>query len=256
MHLKMAEQVVDDDECLPVQIVPPFGGMLLGSVQAGKTWWLRKFLKSLPEIIKPGHHFARIIYCYKMYQSVYDEMKKEVPLIEFVQGFPKQIFDELSEDAEYETPVPTLILLDDLWDTLKNDPRLRDLYLTSRHLNVSVMLIIHNIYHQTQVLKDASKFMQFSRFIASIFVPFFSVRNTNIYVLFEMSSANIVKNLGRDIFSQSKDFLYDAWRQEMDLGRYNYLFVQLKVDVPKIMRVAGNIFSPYDTRCYLPLNER
>ena len=54
-------------------------------------------------MIKPRP--TRIVYFYKRWQTLYDDMLESVPNIEFVQG--------IFRDTDFDTSQPTLLIMDD-----------------------------------------------------------------------------------------------------------------------------------------------
>lgn len=221
------------ESCYPLQLSIPFGAILAGQPEVGKSTFIKEFLINLSDILAPGYSFSRIVYCYSVYQPMYDEIKKAQPIVEFQEGFPHNLYEEMTENSKYgELNAETLIILDDLMLDVSKEPRLAKLFTTGRHLNCSVMLVLHNLFHDSPVVREA-------------------VRAANVYILFEMSNDEIVKNLGRKKFGDRKDFIYQSYRMELQEDPHGHLFIQTKVDVPEVMRVLGNVFDPNNTRCYV-----
>ena len=67
--------------------------------------WVKKFLENLPQMI--NRNVDQIIYCYGEYQPIFDEIRQNMPEIQFYEGFPdvKGITDPYFH---------TLMIIDDL----------------------------------------------------------------------------------------------------------------------------------------------
>ena len=79
----------------------PFTMIAAGPTSCGKTTWVKKLLES--DMIKPRP--TRIVYFYKRWQTLYDDMLESIPNIEFVQG--------IFRDTDFDTSQPTLLIMDD-----------------------------------------------------------------------------------------------------------------------------------------------
>ena len=53
------------------------GICLIGPTGSGKTRWVYRLMKHLPEMFE-GAKIDKILYCYGVYQSLFDEMKQTV----------------------------------------------------------------------------------------------------------------------------------------------------------------------------------
>jgi len=62
----------------------PFTCLIAGPTQSGKTTIIEKILEQNKDLIKPN--ISRIIYCYARWQAKYEELYKNIPIIEFFQG--------------------------------------------------------------------------------------------------------------------------------------------------------------------------
>ena len=62
----------------------PFSMIVSGPSASGKSVWTRNLLIST--LIQPSPE--RIIWCFGQWQSLYDDIRKKIPWIEFVKGIP------------------------------------------------------------------------------------------------------------------------------------------------------------------------
>ena len=99
----------------------PFTMTVSGPTSCGKTTWIKKLLQNV--LIKPAP--TRIIWLYRRWQPLYDELRNTVrPLIEFIQGIPLT----LADDNFVPTRDNNLIVLDDLMSTASKDTRITELF--------------------------------------------------------------------------------------------------------------------------------
>ena len=63
--------------------------MVTGATGTGKSTFIHRLLSTKDAFTKPVH---RIIYCYGIYQPLFDTMKKDVPNIEFYEGIITDFF--------------------------------------------------------------------------------------------------------------------------------------------------------------------
>ena len=100
----------------------PFTMMLAGPTGSGKTYWMKQLLERARIMIKPRPE--RIIWCYKRWQPMFDEMKQTIKNIFFVQGIP----EDMNSDSFIDTRYPSMIILDDLMrDATSSKRRMRTL---------------------------------------------------------------------------------------------------------------------------------
>ena len=82
--------------------------MVAGPSNVGKTFWVRRLLEDKHVF---EHSPAGIMYCYSIYQPLFDEMEKSIDNITFHQGVPTE--SELKEFAGDDDRFK-LVVLDDL----------------------------------------------------------------------------------------------------------------------------------------------
>ena len=86
-----------------------------------------------------------IIWCYGEYQLTYEELSQEIPYLKFVEGFPEDIFANID---------PSNITIVDLLSEIGNDKQLTALFTKgSHHRNLSVILILQNLFHQSKEMR-------------------------------------------------------------------------------------------------------
>ena len=94
----------------------PFTCIVGGPTKAGKTVFVKKLVQCAVDMIVPVPE--RIIWCYTEWQPAYQELAGTVTMVE---GLP-----DISDLRSYKKP--QLLILDDLMQELKRDPRLVEIF--------------------------------------------------------------------------------------------------------------------------------
>ena len=93
----------------------PFTANVSGPTSCGKTYLIKEMLQKCSTMIYPAPQ--RIIYLYKRWQPLYDEILSTVhPRVKFVQGIPSN----LDQDSFINPRVNNLIIIDDLMSLSQN----------------------------------------------------------------------------------------------------------------------------------------
>ena len=115
----------------------PANFYICGQSQSGKSFLVRSILYNLDELF--NHVPSKIIYCYGERQSEFHEMESKIPNIDFVEGFPDNLFDILDGCQN------SLVVIDDLMSECSSDQRMSYLFTRgSHHRGVSVMCLTQN----------------------------------------------------------------------------------------------------------------
>ena len=127
---------------MSIVFIHPFTMTVSGPTSCGKTTLMKKILQQAQYMISPP--LTRIIWLYKRWQPLYDELRQSVtPPIEFIEGIPQG----LESDTFISTKDNNLVILDDLMSTAGKDPRVTELFTEgSHHRNLSVIAINQNLY--------------------------------------------------------------------------------------------------------------
>ena len=123
----------------PIVFEHPFSMIVAGPSRSGKTFWVIDLLANADERIKPTPE--KIIYCYSHWQPKYDMLRKKMGNVRWHEGLPtKPYMDDISD---------AILVLDDLMAAGVNDPALMSVFTEgSHHKNISVILLMQNIFHQ------------------------------------------------------------------------------------------------------------
>ena len=123
----------------PITFQHPFTMAMSGPTVSGKTMLLKELLRKDKIIPSPD----RIVYLYKRWQHLYDEMQEMIPNIEFILGIP----DDLDEDYFFDVNKNNVIICDDMMSVAAVDPKIADLYTEgSHHRNLSVINLTQSLF--------------------------------------------------------------------------------------------------------------
>lgn len=115
--------------------------IVAGPTGTGKTSWIYKLLLSKNMFTKP---ISSILYCYGVYQSLYDEMQKKIKNITFFEGLPScELIDSL-HDGKFH-----IIILDDLMEYVAKSTETENLFTKKcHHYGITTIYITQNIFAQ------------------------------------------------------------------------------------------------------------
>ena len=130
----------------------PFSMIVAGPSRSGKTYWVINLLLNAKERIKPIP--GKIVYCYAHWQPKYDVLKKHNPTVQWHEGMPtKSYLDEISD---------AIVILDDLMaDSVNNQSVMSIFTERSHHQNISVVLLLQNLFHQGKQSRSINTNAQF-----------------------------------------------------------------------------------------------
>lgn len=181
-----------------------------GPSGSGKSSLCLRILNNLDEAFdRPP---TQAIYCYSIYQPLYEDMKKKSPV-------PLDFVHELPEDLR---PKPrTLLILDDLQESSK---LIADFFTKkSHHLDCDVLYITQNIFLQNDAHRTCNL-------------------NTHILCLFKNPrNSQQVGFLARQISPGNHKFVLDAYKQATKRP-HGYLYLNLQQATPDHLRLRDSFF--------------
>src|SRR5882672_4842945 len=124
----------------------PFTAMVAGPTGSGKTILIRRILKNYKILLanlrpEASSHGLRVLWCYGVWQSLYDVPIAEDVIVTYNEGFP--------DYQALNTPQlkPDVIVVDDLMSGMKNNTDMADLFTKgSHHHGISVILCVQNVF--------------------------------------------------------------------------------------------------------------
>lgn len=142
----MALNDISDHE---FKFIHPFTCLVCGPTGSGKSVWVRRFLTSHEDMISPSKPVLNVIWCYGQYQSLYNVPLPSQVQVTYVEGLPSM--------EDIKKMEASLIVIDDLMSELGDDKKLSDLFTKgSHHLDLSVIFIVQNLFHQGKVMRTIS----------------------------------------------------------------------------------------------------
>ena len=194
----------------------PCSIVLSGPSQSGKTYLTQKII--CDDWITPTPQ--RIIWCYGQYQSLYEDLKRRLPHIEFVKGIP----DHIEQDTYLDTSIRNCIILDDLMGDAKKDERIANLFTKgSHHRNLSVLYLTQNLFPQGKACRDISL-------------------NTKYLILFNNPVDRFqVMTLARRIYPTHAHHFMKIY-EEATSHPYGHMLVDLRANTPEDERLRPNPF--------------
>ena len=195
----------------------PFSMVVSGPSGSGKSVWTKKLL--LSSLIQPSPE--RIIWCYGQWQPLYDNIRKRIPRIEFVNGIP----DHLNDQHYIDVSKRNVLVFDDLMTEAKCDHRIADLFTKgSHHRNISVVYLTQNLFPQGKACRDI-------------------ILNTPYMVLFNNPiDRQQVATLARRIYPSTSAVFMKRFERATSYP-YGHLVIDLKSDTAEKDRLHTEIFD-------------
>lgn len=204
-----------------MELETPYTMIISGQTGCGKTHFVQNLVRN--QELMHDKPFEKIILAYSIMQPVYLRLQAEIPTLELTEGFP----DEGLDDGN------TLLILDDLMLELENDKRIATMFTKMRHLNISTIFIVQNLYHNSKYMRTVT-------------------RNAHYLVVFpNPRDMGMVMTLGRQIYPLNTKFLPDAFAQATKKP-FGYLFIDLKPGTDAKFRLREGIFPDEQDFVYIP----
>ena len=211
----------------------PFEGpstfSLSGTTGSGKTSWLYKLLSHKKELF-PENIPQDILYCYGVWQDLFEEMEHTIPNITFNSGLPTPTqIENLSANKMHN-----IIVLDDLMNEVVKNSDIELLFSRgAHHKKVTVIFLNQNMFCQGKHAKTINL-------------------NCHNLILFKnLRDSSQIKRLGQQIYPGKSSVLVEAYKDCM-LQPFGYLVVDLSPGTDQKHRLRSNIFPGEDTIIYLP----
>ncbi len=192
--------------------------MVAGPTGCGKTCWVQKLLQCKYNFTEP---VRKILYCYGVYQPKFNEMKRELPNIEFHFGLPNKDTVEKYSNTNFLD----VIVLDDLMEQIVDNVEAQALFTKyCHHYNISTIFLTQNVMAQGKCARNISL-------------------NTLILVLFQNHrDKNQAMILARQQCPRSPDLFLEAF-EDATRQAYGYLVVDCTPDCEEKFRWRTHIFK-------------
>jgi len=192
---------------------------LCGATQSGKTTWLYNFLQHIDEMFEEDSP-REVLYCYGVYQPLYDDMKAVCSFITFHAGVPT--VDTIQEFASGEHKI---VVLDDLLQDVVQNVEIEKLFtLGSHHKKLSVFFLSQNLFQQGRCARTIAL-------------------NTAYLILFKnYRDTSQLITLGRQLVPGHHNVLIQAYKDATTLSRYGYLVLDMSPHTEDRYRWRTRIF--------------
>ncbi len=201
----------------------PFTCIISGPTQSGKTHFTLNLLADIKKLVDPPP--AKIIWCFGAQQDkVNDGIADNIVLVEGLDAGLQEV----------DGSRPTLLILDDLMHEAGDAKEVGELFTRgSHHRNLSVIMIVQNVFHQGKIMRTASL-------------------NAHYMILFKNPrDAGQIKCLANQLFPGRTTFLVDAYKQATSRP-HGYLLLDLTQSTPEKYRVLSHILAREEGFYYIP----
>jgi hypothetical protein len=200
--------------------------IIAGRSNSGKTFLCISIVKNANWLFDTPP--KRVLWCYGQKQDHIFKALRGYP-VEFHYGVPD--FDTRKVDVK----IPKLLVLDDLLSSA--DKALERIFLyQSHHLNFTTIYLVQNLFFQSPINRNISL-------------------NAHYLVLFSNSrDSQQALHLFRQISPKNTKFLESVYNEISDRP-YDYIFLDLHPETPKIIRVRSDILNPLGCTVYLDKTE-
>jgi hypothetical protein len=177
-----------------------------------------------------GEPISKILYCYGVYQPLYNEMEQNIPNIVFNEGLPHPCtINEWTYDRKH-----VLIVIDDLIDEMVKSPEMEHLLTRDcHHRNCSVIYLSQNLYQGGRNARTIAL-------------------NTWYLVLFQNSrDVSQISHLAKQMYPGKGGILKQAYA-EATKEHYGYLVIDNSPHAKEEQRLRTRIFVNEDPIVYVP----
>ncbi|MES9885138.1 MAG: hypothetical protein ABW185_30220 [Sedimenticola sp.] len=172
----------------------------------------------------------RILYCYSVWQQIYDEMERTIPNISFHQNLPSE-----EEFKEYVFPDKSNVIcvFDDLMREMADSQFVQNIFCVYSHnYNVTVIYLVHNLFQKGKVTRTVSL-------------------NTKYFILFANNrDKQQIQHFGRQVFPGNVNYLLSAYKVATSVP-FGYLLIDLNTHSNKQYQLRSRILPGEDTSVFL-----
>jgi GTPase SAR1 family protein len=210
---------MNNEEIFDASLKHPSTIIIAGQSGSGKSYFTRELLKNKTTFTPSPP--KRVIFVYKEWQPLYDKMKKDKMVDEFICGMPddeeiKNIMNKYKKDG-------SIMVFDDLMSDIgKTMTNCFTVY--SHHLNCTVVLLIQSLFLESKSYKTCSL-------------------NAHYIVLMKNKRDGAsVSYLARQISPYNTKYITEAYLHATQRP-YSYLLFDLRQETDDKIRIRSNIFS-------------
>lgn len=195
------------------QFISPFSMIISGPSRSGKTTFIVNLIKNLNHIVD-GIPIKQVIWCYKNENAIPSELKDN-PIVKFHKNIPIDLS---------QIPANTLLIFDDLMMSSFSKEITEIFTILSHHNNISIILVMHNLFHQSKFTRNISLNTQY-------IIYFKNPRDLS-------SVAHLTRQLQPCNSKNLQTVFNEAIRRP-----FGYLVIDLVQDTPEILKYRTDIFN-------------
>lgn len=206
-------------ESMDASIKHPSTIIIAGQSGSGKSYFTQELLKHKSTLTPTPP--KRVVFVYKEWQPLYDKMKKEKLVDEFICGMPND--EDIKKIMNKHKDVGSIMVFDDLMSDIgKTMSNCFTVY--SHHLNCTVVLLIQSLFLESKSYKTCSL-------------------NAHYIVLMKNKRDGAsVSYLARQISPYNTRYITEAYLHATQTP-YSYLLFDLRQETNDKIRIRSNIFS-------------
>ena len=177
-----------------------------------------------------GESPSCILYCYGVYQDLFDEIQKESSNVTFIRGLPSDSeIDLLCSNGNHN-----MVILDDLMQEMSNNKGMEKLFTQgAHHRKITVVYLNQNMYCSGKNVRNMNL-------------------NTHYMILMRNPrDASQVRCLGRQIFPGKSQALTEVYEHVM-AKPFGYLCLDLAPSSEEKYRIRTGIFPDETCIVYIP----
>lgn len=208
----------------------PFTALIAGPTGSGKTYWTTQLIEHAREMIDPPPE--EIYWFYGTQTAALPDLQSRYG-VKVASGLPRM--DQLEEAWRNQGPlVPRLMILDDLMTDARKNIISNLFSRGSHHLNLSVMFIVQNIFHQHREMRN-------------IFL------NAQYRILFQNpGDATQLTLINNRMYPGRKNFLHSVMNDVQNRMRHVYIVLDTHPRTPTDLRVRSEIFPGEVNSVFVP----
>lgn len=204
--------------------------IISGQSGSGKSSHVYKILKNKNVMFGKDEPVA-IRYYYGIFQPLFTQMMEEIEGITFHQNLPTE--EEVLEFTS--SGKHTIIIIDDLQTTASNSPVIELIFTRiSHHRHCTCFYLLQNIFIQGK-----------NQITIGLNAQYISIHRSPRSI----AQLNLIN---RQIFTNSKNILAEAYSDVMKCDSYGYILLDLTAHCPDEHRIRTRIFPGEQTIVYCP----
>ena len=214
------------EKYIDARMQAPFTMGIFGSREVGKSFFTKQLILNQEQLIYPI--FERVVWIHKHYQkNIFDDLQEKL-------GNKLVLLNEFPNFKSISKQENTVFIFDDFISETVDSKDVQQLYISGRHLNISVISLSQNMFMKGKFSTTMN-------------------RNTDYLVLFEnIRDKTIIRTLSYQMYPGNTRFLIDAFN-DATKKKFGDLFLDCKPNSDELLRVRGNIFDFSDKfTIYLP----